>query len=219
MALSDDLLTQFAKMTKDDTKTKNGDTVYGTVVTHDGTKYVKLDGSDVLTPVTSTSEIEDKDRVMVLVKNHSSVVTGNVTTPSASTNTVKKVSDRVSEFYTIIAEKADIDELDAQTARIDTLITENATIKDKLSASEADISNVKADNVEINKKLTSNEADIKKLQTDKIDAKVVESDYATLKNLESTDAKITNLSGTFADFKSVTTSTLEANKASIDDLK
>lgn len=219
MALSDDLLTQFAKMTKDDTKTNNGDTVYGTVVIHDNIKYVKLDGSDVLTPVTSTSEIEDKDRVMVLVKNHSAVVTGNVTTPSASTNTVKKVSDRVSEFYTIIANKADIDELDAQTARIDTLVAENVTIKDKLTVSEAEIADVKADNVNINKKLTANEANIKKLQTDKIDAKVVEADYATIKSLESTNAEITNLSGTFADFKNLTTSTLDANKASIEDLE
>ncbi len=163
--------------------------------------------------------MEDNDRVMVLVKNHTAVVTGNISSPSASTDSVQKVSDRVSEFYTVIAAKADIDELNAQTARIDTLVTENATIKDKLTASEAEISDIKADNVTINEKLNANEADIKKLQSDKIDAAVVEAKYATIKSLEATDAEIANLKSTFGEFKVLTTDTLNANKASIDDLE
>ena len=219
MGLSNDLLSQFAKLTKDDNNTKKEDTVYGTVVTHNDTKYVKLDGSEVLTPVISTTEIEDQNRVMVMVKNHTAVVTGNISSPSASTDSVKQVSDRVAEFHTIIADKADIDELDAQTARINSLVAENAVIKGQITASEAEISAIKSDNVTINEKLTANEADIKKLQTDKIDAAVVEADYATIKSLEATDAKINNLSSTFGDFEVLTTNQLAANKASIDDLE
>ena len=156
---------------------------------------------------------------MVLVKNHTAVITGNISSPSARTDTVKEISDRVSEFYTIVADKADIDELEAQTARINELVAENAVIKGKVSASEADISELQADNVTINEKLTANEADIKKLQTDKIDAAVVEADYATIKSLEATDAKINNLSSTFGDFEVLTTDQFAANKASIDDLE
>lgn len=156
---------------------------------------------------------------MVLVKNHTAVITGNISSPSARTDTVKEISDRVSEFYTIVADKADIDELEAQTARINELVAENAVIKGKVSASEADISELQADNVTINEKLTANEADIKKLQTDKIDAAVVEADYATIKSLEATDAKINNLSSTFGDFKVLTTDQFAADKASIDDLE
>lgn len=219
MALSNDLISQFAKLTKNDNDTKKEDTVYGTVVVHNDTKYVKLDGSELLTPVTSTTEIKDKDRVMVLVKNHSAIVTGNVSTPSASTDTVEKVSDRVSEFYTIVADKADIEDLEAQNARIENLVADNAVIKGELTASKAEISEIRTDNITINEKLTANEAEIKKLKTDKIDASVVESDYATIKNLEATDAKITNLSSTFGDFKQLTTESLNANKASIEDLE
>lgn len=219
MGLSNDLLSQFAKLTKNGNNTKKEDTVYGTVVTHNDTKYVKLDGSEVLTPITSTTEVEDNNRVMVLVKNHTAVVTGNISSPSASTDSVKQVSDRVAEFHTIIADKADIDELDAQTARINSLVAENAVIKGQITASEAEISEIKSDNVTINEKLTANEADIKKLQTDKIDAAVVEADYATIKSLEATDAKINNLSSTFGDFEVLTTNQFAANKASIDDLE
>ena len=56
------------------------------MVVHNDIKYVKLDGSEVLTPVTSTTEIEDQNRVMVMVKNHTAVVTGNISSPSASTD-------------------------------------------------------------------------------------------------------------------------------------
>ena len=143
MDLSNDLLSQFAKLTKNDKNTKKEDVVYGTVVVHNDIKYVKLDGSEVLTPVTSATEIEDQNRVMVMVKNHTAVVTGNISSPSASTDSVKQVSDRVAEFHTIIADKADIDELDAQTARIDSLVAENAVIKGQITASEAEISEIK----------------------------------------------------------------------------
>ena len=58
MALSNDLLTQFAKVIKPEEKKSSGSTVYGTVVEYNGEKYVKLDGSDLLTPVNTTSTIE-----------------------------------------------------------------------------------------------------------------------------------------------------------------
>ena len=87
MALSDDLISQFVKVTKDKTKDKSETIVYGTVqksVAPNGLNYVKIDGSDLLTPISSTTVISANDRVTVMLKNHSAVVTGNLTSPIAA---------------------------------------------------------------------------------------------------------------------------------------
>ena len=88
MELSNELVSQFVKVTKDDKKENNGATVNGTVVKYNGLDYVKLDGSDVLTPVSTTTAVKDKDRVIVTIKNHSATVTGNLSSPSASDKAV-----------------------------------------------------------------------------------------------------------------------------------
>lgn len=83
MGLSNDLISQFVKATNDNTETKSESTVYGTIVEYAGEKYVKFDGSDLLTPITSTTNIDDGERVTVTIKNHTATVTGNISSPSA----------------------------------------------------------------------------------------------------------------------------------------
>lgn len=78
MALSNDLISQFVKVTKDEVDTKKETTVYGTIVEKDGDKYVKLDGSELLTPITSTTDAENNERVTVMIKDHGATVTGNI---------------------------------------------------------------------------------------------------------------------------------------------
>ena len=57
MSLSNELISQFAKVTKTPEKKSNESTVYGTIVVeYDGTKYVKFDGAELLTPV-----VQEKD--------------------------------------------------------------------------------------------------------------------------------------------------------------
>ena len=85
MDLSSELLSQFAKVTNDNTKKKSEVTVYGTVSIQDGKPYVKLDGSDLLTPVLTTVDVVDGNRVSVLFKNHTATVTGNLSSPAART--------------------------------------------------------------------------------------------------------------------------------------
>ena len=51
MALSNDLISQFAKATKGTSKSIKETVVYGTV--QEDTGFVKIDGSDILTPVTT----------------------------------------------------------------------------------------------------------------------------------------------------------------------
>ena len=96
MALSSDLISQFAKVTKDNTKDKDKDsTKNGTIVEHDGKMYAKLDGSDLLTPISTTADVKNGERVTILLKNHSATVTGNLSSPSARTDDVKELDNKV----------------------------------------------------------------------------------------------------------------------------
>ena len=81
MNLSDKLISQFAKATKVE-KTKRESIVYGTIVEKDGSKYLKIDGSNILTPIVTTVNMTDGERVTAMIKNHSAVVTGNITSPA-----------------------------------------------------------------------------------------------------------------------------------------
>lgn len=130
MILSNDILSDFAKITKEDKKNKEGNTVYGTVVESNGSMYVRIDGSDILTPISSTTVISNNERVMVTIKNHTATVVGNMTNPSASNTVVQDISDKI-EFIT--TEKAAIEELQADVV----------TIKESLTSTEADITNLK----------------------------------------------------------------------------
>ena len=62
MNLSSDLISQFVKVTNDSKKENNETTVYATVV-YNGKPYVKLDGSDLLTPISTTADVKDGERV------------------------------------------------------------------------------------------------------------------------------------------------------------
>ena len=225
MNLSSDLVSQFVKMTKDDTKTKTETTHNGTIVEYNGSNYVKIDGSDALTPYTSSAVVKPGERVTVLIKNHTATVTGNISSPSASSSDVnilagdtQAMGAKILEFENAIGDKVSVDELAAESARIDKLVTDNVTITKKVDAYSADIDNLKADQVTITGKLEADEAEIEKLKTSKIDADIANATFATIKSLEATDADIHNLEATYATFASTTTSELEALKADISDL-
>ena len=217
MALSSDLISQFVQVTKDD-KTKKETTVYGTIVEYEGNKYVKLDGSELLTPISSTADAIDGERVTVMIKNHNAIVTGNMSSPAARTEDVKNLDTKISEFEIIIADKVSTERLEAEIARIDTLVSENVTIKGRLDANEASINELEANNVTINGKLEAAEAEITDLKTKKLDAEVADITYATIANLEAAQAKIGTLEATYGDFQDLTTKNFEAVNASIDDL-
>lgn len=210
MGLSNDLIVQFVKATKDTSSPKNESTVYGTVVENNGKTYVQIDGSDQLTPVSTTTSIAAGERVTVLIKDHTATVTGNFSAPSVNK---ADVNSAISEFDVIVADRITTEEFNAEIARIDTLVADNATIKGKLTAVEADIESLEADNVTIREKLTAVEADITKLSTEKLDADFAEITYATITSLEAINATINNLDATYA-----TITDLEAERARIDDL-
>lgn len=96
MALSQDLINQFVKLTDREEKPKEV-TVNGTYKTINGEEYVQIDGSEIWTPVTSTVEAETGERVKVMIKNHTATVTGNISSPSARSKSVQDLKDEVDE--------------------------------------------------------------------------------------------------------------------------
>lgn len=218
MALSSDLISQFVQITQEKKESKET-TVYGTIVEYNGGKYVRLDGSDLLTPISTTADALDGERVTVMIKDHTALVTGNVSSPSARTDTVKEMGTKISEFEVIIADKVSTERLEAEIARIDTLVAENVTIKERLDANEASINTLTANNATITGKLTAAEAEIESLKTTKLDTTVAEITYATIKSLEATDAKINNLEAAYGTFRDLTTDKLTAVDASIANLE
>lgn len=144
MPLSSELVSQFVKITKDTKRTKVETTVYGTVVNYNGSKYVRLDGSELLTPVTMTVDAEAGERVIVRLKNHTATVTGNITSPAARVETVKVAIDSVAGVEEVIANTVTTDVLNVERARITALEADNVTINDKISANEERITDIDA---------------------------------------------------------------------------
>jgi peptidoglycan hydrolase CwlO-like protein len=101
-----ELLSELVKATSDEhPKRKKKDTnLYGTVVLYDNKTYVKIDGSDMLTPVFTTSEMNVGDRVALKITDHNATVTGNITNPSTSG---KGVDDRILQVESNFEQKLD----------------------------------------------------------------------------------------------------------------
>lgn len=184
MALSNSLKSQFAKiMSASDVDTQTKKTRTGTAVEYEGRIYVQLDGSDQLTPLSDRiAGVKDGDRVTIEIENHSASLTGNLSDPAAGTTTVAGIEHQVEEFNVIIANKADIDQLNAAQAKIDELEANDVTITGKLDAVEANITDLKAENVEITGKLDAAVAEIEDLDVT----------YATIDFANIGDAAIEN---------------------------
>lgn len=219
MGLSSELISQFVKITKDEPKPSNGKTVTGTATLYDGKIYVQLDGSDQLTPIlSSTAGVKDGDRVTVLIKDHSATVTGNTSSPSAGQGDIEdaktEIGNKISEVEILIADKVDTIEFNAEKARIDDLEAENVTIKGDLTAVNAKIDDIEAGTVTTDD-LEAINADIENLKATKIDADIADLKYATIGSLEATNADIHNLEVDYGSFKDLTTEKLSAVDAEI----
>lgn len=219
MTLSNDLASQFAKLLNDGNDKKPKETsMYGTFVESDKKKYVKLDGSELLTPVIQTAAAKDGERVTVTVKNRTAVVTGNLSSPAARLGDVEDLSAKVLSVEELMAKKVSTDELEATIGRIETLETDNATIRDTLTAQSAKIDDLEADNATINGTLTAQSAKIDNLETTKLSAEIAEITYATITNLDATNVAIRNLNVDYGKFKDATVESFRATEASIESL-
>ena len=79
MPLPKHLVSEFAKATRDSTDNSKETISYGVIVLNeeDNKYYVKINGSDVLTPALITTNINITQPVTVMIKNHKAIVTGN----------------------------------------------------------------------------------------------------------------------------------------------
>ena len=83
--LSYNLLKSFANIIDNPSRNKHKEsTINGTAEIKNGNKYVKLDGSTILTPISEATDIQDGDRVLVSIKNHTATVIGNYTSPASA---------------------------------------------------------------------------------------------------------------------------------------
>lgn len=227
LAVSDEVISDFAKAVVRKDPEPEFITVNGIARKYDDEWMIELDGSQQLTPIASSAVgLNDGDRVTAQIKNHSLSVTGNLTgktTTQTDTIAIKKEIDdrldkhdsKITEVEDLMATKVNTDELNAQKGRIDQLVSDNATIREKLTATDASIDKLDADVVNINDSLTAKQADIDSLKTSKIDATVADAKYATIGDLDAANASINNLDANYADFKKTTTDSLDAVDANI----
>lgn len=202
MPLSSELVSQFAKLANNKPKEEKESTAYGTTVIQNGNKYVKLDGSELLTPALFTTNIANGERVTVLIKNHMAIVTGNITSPAARTSEVEEVGGKAdaaeAAVKELVADNIKVNQkLEAQEGTIKNLTSDNVTIKNKLDAQEASIGNLEAENVTITGKLEAAEGNISNLQADNVT--INESLTAAKASIKDLDAK--KLSADQADIK------------------
>lgn len=218
MALSNDLISQFVKVTQDKEENNKESTAYGKIVKHNDVEYVQLDGSDLLTPIESTTVVKDGDRVMVTIKNHMAIVTGDFTNPSANTADVVEIGNKITEFEIVIADKVNTEQLEAEVARIDKLISDEIdAINGRFETVEAEVAKIEkieADIVEIDGKITAHEADFTTLRADIADFKDV-----TTESIDAIEGNFHNLESDYASFKQVTTNEITSAKANITELE
>lgn len=223
MALSNNLIHQFAKSVAkpSSNKTPTPTTLTGTVVISDGTSWVKIDGSDNLTPIETTTEIQNGDRVTVDISNHTATVTGNLTTPSASTNTTKKIGNQITEFENVVADRVTADYISATSGVFNELLAiigqfknlsaetiEAITVSvETLAAKYANIDNLTAESIEA-----------LKIETEELSATIASIENLSTNDLNAVNATINQLQAYNASFEYVNAEVIKAVTANINKL-
>ena len=99
MKLSDNVISEFVKMTNDTPSTNtNQSKIYGTAIIYNDEQYVQLDGSDLLTPADNTVHIKNGERVTVSIQNHVATIDGNISDISASNQHLTSVDNDLVNF-------------------------------------------------------------------------------------------------------------------------
>lgn len=216
MNLSNDLVSKFAKMNKEDNKKPTETIVYGTAVAYGDKVYVNLDGSDSVTPVTSTAEVKAGERVTVLLKDHSATILGNISNPSASTETTNKILDeydviiaKIGDFELLIADTVTTKKLEAELAIINEALIGKATIAE-LEAVYAKIENLDADYV--NAKM----AEIEHALILKADITELDALNAHIAILDADLAEVTTLVGGNLTMDNIQSLVLTSSKVTVD---
>ena len=182
MVLSEELVANFVKSTNDKKTTSSEATVYGTVKIEGDKKYVQIDGSSIKTPVNTTSDISDGDRVIVLIKNHEAIIIGNVSSPSAKNSVVGDQYDSLQQqidalspeniielTQTVNSNKDNIAILQESYNQANTALGEIngtvSTITDNISSIEQSIGTAETNIFNLQTDVTNLQTDVTNLQT------------------------------------------------------
>ena len=223
MALSNDIISQFAKLTNSNKETKTESTLYGTIIISDGKKYVRLDGSNIDTPISSTANVKQNDRVMVMIKNHAAIVTGNITSPSADQQSVDDLNDKtddmsnqITKFGIIVSYKISTDDITALNATFESMksITGKFT---ELDAVTAEIETLQAQIASL-EYLSATDIEAINAEIENIKANFGTFTGISTEDVEAFNAEIVNLTARVGNFTYVSTEVLKAMKADIKNL-
>lgn len=112
MALDPHIIQDFVQMQKADPP-KPDSIVNGVIGVRgegdDKQFYVKIDGSEIETPISNLTNYSAGDKVQVMIKNHTAIINGNFTAPS------------VTDEQLIVAEHIIAEQIDAERIRVDEL--------------------------------------------------------------------------------------------------
>lgn len=179
MSIDRSILSEFIKATNDNKETKQTQ-IYGTVVTKGNTKCVKIDGSEIVTPVRSITDIKDEERVMVSIKDHMATVTGNMTNPSVGNDRVESAEGKIDRFDHLFAGNITAENIAAGSITADKILAGSITtdklmaesiIADKIAANAIESKHIKADTIE------SSHIKANTIESDHIKANTIESDH------------------------------------------
>jgi len=136
MAISDEIVSKFVKTLNNKEEKNTSKTLDGTYIKVGNVEYVRLDGSDILTPVKNTVAAENGEKVKVLIDNHIATIVNNETTPSASSKVVGELSETVGEQGSIInrldtvvnQQSTSINQLNTHITQVDTTLNQHNVI-------------------------------------------------------------------------------------------
>ena len=183
MSTNRNLLNEFIKVTNDDNKDNKQQILYGTIVMDNNTKCVKIDGSDIKTPMITTTDVKENERVLVSIQNHTAVVTGNLSDPAASNSRVENAEGKIGEFDYLFAGNITADNIQAGSITTDKLLAGCIT-SDKIAADSIQATHISAGAITAGSGIISDgaigNAEISKLDAGKITSGKIDTSNVTI---------------------------------------
>lgn len=234
MELDRSLLKEFAQITNDaqeDSKAKQY--VRGTVTSGgDDRKYVTIDGSDMVTPISEVVDVELGDRVLVSIENHKATIIGNFTFPPSA----RKEQEALDNSNTAISDSnTALEKAQSASDKADTAITESSVAsalagEAKSEASEAVIVAQNASQNATEAKAKAEEANTKSaaaqtaaneskdaVSATNIELSKVKTEVANAKNdISSALSDLESQAGEIANIKETYSTKVETNKVKAD---
>lgn len=165
MDLSNDLISSFVKITNDTgTKETEKTILYGVATKQGEDVYVTIDGSEIATPVETTVEVNNGERVVLTIKDHKAVITGNITSPAVNGPGVKtRIEETTSSIVLQVEElEGSISTVEQTADKINWVVksgtdSSSMTLTDELYSLVASNITLDADRIDLHGYVTAND--------------------------------------------------------------